>query len=123
MPSGVPPMGRSRRLPRQPVITPREGRVHANGRGFVPFIRGTLYEQLQDLAKAQGIETNERATKDETNSSLPADSSHAKSAHDHRLPKTWDDIQTGDLVLSQDTDPEDGWWEAIVVRKAGTLFT
>src|SRR5665811_939146 len=30
------------------------GRVHANGRGFVPFIRGTLYAELQDLAKAQG---------------------------------------------------------------------
>ena len=99
------------------------GQVHSTGRGFVPFIRRDLFEQLKDLAKAQGIETNEPAASDQTNSSLPVDSSHAKSPHGHRLPKTWDEIQPDDLVLAQDVDLKDGWWQAVVTKKNGDMYS
>jgi hypothetical protein len=46
-----------------------------------------------------------------------------KSQTSYRLPKSWDDIEVGDLVLAKDTDPENGWWEAIVVKKHGDMYT
>ena len=102
------------------------GRVHANGRGFVPFIRGNLYAQLQDLAKAQGIDPTDRALNGEPNSEPPAATAHGKSVpaetSEQRLPKNWDDIAVGDLVVAQDTDPKDGWWEATVVKKSGDMY-
>jgi hypothetical protein len=99
------------------------GRVNANGQGFVPFIRGALYEQLLELAKAQGVKTSDALTspKQKLASSATADSNSADS--EHRLPKSWDDIGVGDLVLIQDTDPQDGWWKAIVVQKKGEMYT
>src|SRR5450759_5729309 len=98
------------------------GRVHANGRGFVPFIRGTLYAELQDLAKAQGIDPTDRALNGEPNSEPPAATAESKSGPEQRLPKSWDDIAVGDLVVAQDTDPKDGWWEATVVKKNGDMY-
>jgi len=99
------------------------GRVHANGRGFVPFIRGNLYAQLQDLAKAQGIDPTDRALNGESNSESPAATAHGKSGPEQRLPKSWDDIAVGNLVLAQETDPKDGWWEATVIKKSGDMYT
>jgi hypothetical protein len=99
------------------------GRVHANGRGFVPFIRGNLYAQLQDLAKAQGIDPTDRALNGESNSETPAAPAHGKSGPEQRLPKSWDDIAVGNLVLAQETDPKDGWWEATVIKKSGDMYT
>ena len=64
------------------------GRVHANGRGFVPFIRGALYAQLQDLAKAAGIATNDNALNAKPTSETPAAPAERKSGPQHHLPKS-----------------------------------
>jgi hypothetical protein len=37
------------------------------------------------------------------------------------LPATWDDIDVGHLVIARDGDA--GWWEAIVVARAGDMLT
>ena len=99
------------------------GRVHANGRGFLPFIRGNLYEQLQDLAKAQSTKTNDSGLDGDPNSELPTKTAHGQSPTEQRLPKNWEDIDVGHLVVAQDTDPKEGWWPAIVVQNNGDMFT
>jgi hypothetical protein len=38
------------------------------------------------------------------------------------LPKNWDGIDTGNLVLAKDDSPMRAWWEAIPVERAGELF-
>jgi hypothetical protein len=38
------------------------------------------------------------------------------------LPRTWHEIGVGDLVVAQE-DPEDGWYEAIVVEVVNDMFT
>jgi hypothetical protein len=97
------------------------GRVHANASGFAPIARKAIYEVLTSIigGDAQSNQEGKRTQigTDEVSSSSPQKPSKP------RLPKTWDDIQPGDLVLSQDRDPADGFWEAIVVRKAGTMYT
>src|SRR5204863_25299 len=39
------------------------------------------------------------------------------------LPRHWDEIDAGHLVLAQDADPKEGWWPAIVLEKNGDMFT
>ena len=38
------------------------------------------------------------------------------------LPRTWDDIAPGHLVLAQEA-LDYGWWEAIVLGRTGDMFT
>jgi hypothetical protein len=99
------------------------GRVHANGAGFVPFIRQALYDDLTAVAKAHGVKIADTVANGNANSSPAAAPANTKSGPAPRLPKSWDDIAVGDLVLSQDTDPKEGWWQALVVRKAGEMVS
>ena len=83
------------------------GRIHANGTGFVPPIRGDLYSELQLAAgpsQASG-----------TTASAPATPAHG-------LPKDWDNIEVGHLVLAQENLLE-GWWEAIVIATDNDMLT
>jgi len=39
------------------------------------------------------------------------------------FPRSWEEIAVGQLVIAQETDPGDGWWEAIVVAVDGDRLT
>jgi hypothetical protein len=38
------------------------------------------------------------------------------------LPRSWDSIGVGHVVLGQD-NPEEGWWECVVVKREDELLT
>ena len=38
-------------------------------------------------------------------------------------PKTWSEIQLGSLVIAQEDDIEDGWWEAVVTEVRDDALT
>ena len=81
------------------------GRLYANGRGFVPNVRQDLYS---DLVVALALEpqaalSNGNGDKD----SLPAA---------RGLPRSWDEIGPGHLVIAQES-LDYGWWEAIVLDR------
>jgi hypothetical protein len=61
----------------------------------VPPIRPSLYDRLSELANPK-----------------PAPS----------LPRSWNDIEIGHLVLAQEV-PGEGWWETIVVAKDNDMLT
>jgi hypothetical protein len=86
------------------------GRLYANGRGFVPNIRQSLYS---DLVVALGLEPQAAVSKNGDKDSLPAA---------RGLPTSWDDIAPGHLVIAQES-LEYGWWEAIVLDRKGDSFT
>ncbi len=72
------------------------GRVHSSG-ALIPHVRRDLYEKVRTLAgplagQARG------------------------------LPRNWDDIDVGHLVIAYENS-EDGWWEAIVVEKNKDMLT
>jgi hypothetical protein len=71
------------------------GRIYASGHGFVPPIRPQIYERLSELADPK-----------------PAPG----------LPRGWDDIDVGQLVLAPEARRE-GYWEAIVVAKDNDILT
>jgi hypothetical protein len=86
------------------------GRLYANGRGFVPNIRQELYsEVLATLA----LEPEAALSLENDKDSLPAA---------RGLPRTWDEIAPGHLVIAQES-LENGWWEAIVLERKDDVFT
>jgi hypothetical protein len=80
------------------------GRLHANGKGLVPYIKGRLYFEL--LSAVVG-ETWPQQNPDPA----PQD-----------LPRSWDDVAPGHLVIARET-VECGWWEAVVIERTGDLVT
>ena len=84
------------------------GRLYANGRGFVPNIRQSLYS---DLVVVLGQEPD--AALSRNGNGLPAALG---------LPRSWDEIAAGHLVIAQES-LEYGWWEAIVLARKGDTFT
>jgi hypothetical protein len=85
------------------------GRLYANGRGFVPNIRQSLYS---DLVVVLGQEPQATLSKTGDKDSLPAA---------RGLPRSWDEIGPGHLVIAQEA-LEYGWWEAIVLDRQGDTF-
>ena len=86
------------------------GRLYANGRGFVPNVRQDLYS---DLVVALGLEPQAALSPETDKDSLPAA---------RGLPRSWDEIGAGHLVIAQES-LDYGWWEAIVLDRQGDTFT
>jgi hypothetical protein len=86
------------------------GRLYANGRGFVPNIRQDLYSHL---VVALAGKPEAALSPDDAKDSLPAA---------RGLPRTWDEVAPGHLVVAHESI-EDGWWEAIVIDRKDDVFT
>jgi hypothetical protein len=80
------------------------GRLHANGKGLVPYVKGDVYSELLFAALAP----------------LPPQINADPVPQD--LPRTWDDLAPGHLVIAKES-LELGWWEAIVIERTGDLVT
>ena len=91
------------------------GRIHANGTGFVPPIRGDLYSALQSAAEPP----QQSGTAASTAAASPA---AAPAAPAQGLPKDWDNIEVGHLVIAQENMAE-VWWEAIVIATDNEMLT
>ena len=74
------------------------GRIHATGNGSVPKVAQDLYDQINALVGGE-----------------PGVISTA-------LPKTWDEIAPGHLVIAQES-MTDGWFEAVVTKRDGDTLT
>jgi len=83
------------------------GRLYGNGRGFVPNVRQELYSEI---VAALSAEPQGTTTVPET---MPVASG---------LPRTWDEIAAGHLVIAQET-LDLGWWEAIVIGRKDDMFS
>ena len=84
------------------------GRLYSNGRGFVPNVRQSLYSEI---IVTLAVEPQAAVGKDQDE--LPVATG---------LPRTWDEIAPGHLVIAQEA-LEYGWWEAIVIARNGDMLT
>jgi hypothetical protein len=87
------------------------GRLYANGRGFVPNIRRELYSDV--VATLAGKPEQAVASSADDKDSLPVA---------RGLPRTWEEIGPGHLVVAQES-LDYGWWEAIVLDRKDKTFT
>jgi hypothetical protein len=94
------------------------GRVHATGRTFVPFIRRDLYDKLVAAAP----NGNPHPTSPPAGGSSATPGPKPPGGSSPNLPKTWQEISVGDLVVAQE-GPEDGWYEAKVAEVNGDMLT
>jgi hypothetical protein len=87
------------------------GRLYANGRGFVPNVRQALYSEVIVELNAEPKLTAVGPKDDKA--SLPVA---------RGLPRSWDEIAPGHLVIAQES-LDYGWWEAIVIDRNDDMFT
>jgi hypothetical protein len=80
------------------------GRLHASGKGLVPYIKGDLY---LDLIAANLNGEDPPASPDPTAQEIPG---------------SWDEIARGHVVIAKETS-ECGWWDAVVIERTGDLVT
>jgi hypothetical protein len=80
------------------------GRLHATGKGLVPYVKGEVYSELMCATLAT-----------EPPQPFP-------DPDPHELPRSWDDLAPGHLVIAKES-LEMGWWEAIVTDRTGDLVT
>ena len=76
----------------------------------MPNIRQYLYS---DLVVALGLEPQAALSPERDKDTLPVA---------RGLPRTWDEIGAGHLVIAQES-LDYGWWEAIVLDRQGDTFT
>ncbi|WP_316232258.1 hypothetical protein [Bradyrhizobium sp. SZCCHNR1051] len=112
------------------------GRVYGGGkvvRLFVPNIRRELYDKILEAAGplADGEPTAERADVPGLTSENPQAKGETDAATDHvrcispvtsGLPRSWEEITVGHMVLAHES-PDDGWWEAVVIKREEEILT
>lgn len=96
------------------------GRITAGEKGFIPFVRENLFAELLTAAKDHGIKLTPAMAK---YMASQAERAQKNAKGDPSLPKDWSQFAVGDLVLAQDSDPEDGWWRAIVIKTTGDMLS
>jgi hypothetical protein len=102
------------------------GRLYASGRAFIPNIRRALYDKLLATHgdSAKRLQTEEERAKDAASS--PSESAAGQvrcvSPVTSGLPRYWDDIGVGHMVLVHQS-AEDGWWEAVVIQREDEILT
>jgi hypothetical protein len=98
------------------------GRIYASGKAFIPNIRRDLFGKL-DAARQQPPEEIEGVVpinlfkeKDATEAAGKPPTVACASPMVSGLPKGWESIGPGHMVLAYE-GPGEGWWEAVVVQR------
>jgi hypothetical protein len=95
-----------------------KGKLFESGKAFVPFVKRTVYEQL---ATHLGDDYLTSAAARVESAQAAASESYAKASKGEaplHKPEDWSKLLAGDLVLASE-DPEEGWFEAVVVEATG----
>jgi hypothetical protein len=112
------------------------GRVHGGGKVvklFVPNIRRELYDQILEAARiaAEQSDANKEAGAAEQSAVVKTPNDQADtplpevrciSPVTSGLPRSWEEIAVGHMVLAHES-PDDGWWEAVVINREDEILT
>jgi hypothetical protein len=97
------------------------GRVYASGKAFVPNVRRDVYDKLVAIAEAASDDSVvHRAVSSATTRASPRVACVSPALPG--LPRSWDGVGIGHMVLVHES-PSDGWWEAVVVSRDDEILT
>jgi hypothetical protein len=104
-----------------------QGRIYASGKAFVPNIRRDLYDKLNAILAQPGDGSSilrlENPPNQPAATSDPApDNVPCVSPTIGGLPRSWESVGVGHMVLVHESH-EDGWWEAVVVAREDEVLT
>ncbi|MBN9051030.1 MAG: hypothetical protein J0H78_16365 [Rhizobiales bacterium] len=99
------------------------GRISKTGRGFVPYLPKGLHEGLKSLTSPSDASAKIKYAAAAAAKGDVVKAAVKESTKGLWLPTSWDKIGVGALVLAQDDDPKDGWWQAIVVDAKADVVT
>ncbi|TCV75920.1 hypothetical protein [Neorhizobium sp. S3-V5DH] len=97
------------------------GKLFGSGKAFVPFVKRTVYDQLATYLDDDYLAAAAARVEAVATAAGSAGEGYAKASKGEvppRKPEDWSKIAVGDLVLATD-DPEEGWFDAIVIEQAG----
>jgi hypothetical protein len=99
------------------------GRLYASGKAFIPNVKDSLLTELMAILRkpgdsSQAYKLENRPTK--ADGAQPA--VRCKSPITSGLPRSWDEIDVGHLILAHESY-EDGWWEAICIKREDDILT
>jgi hypothetical protein len=104
------------------------GRIYSSGKAFIPPIKRDLVEKLVAVLNSPGDESQTFKLAYPPGQT-PADEGHPEEAKirtaspvTYGLPRSWDSIQPGHVVLVLES-PADGWWEATVQEREEEILT
>ena len=83
------------------------GRLYTSGKGFIPNIRRDLVKSLNAVLATPGDESQK----------------HQRPGTTPGLPRSWDEIAVGQLVLATGDEPQDGFWESVVEARQADVLT
>jgi|SRR6201987_905745 hypothetical protein len=101
------------------------GRLYASGKAFVPPVRRDLVERLEAALATPGDESKAHrpaAAPAQTTEETEGVKVRTVSPISSGLPRSWDSIGVGHVVLGH-AGPEDGWWECVVLKREDELLT
>jgi hypothetical protein len=99
------------------------GRLYASGRAFIPPIRRDLYDKLfATKGKDAGFLQTEKIEGAASSGDASSPKVACVSPMTSGLPRSWDSVGVGHMVLIHES-PADGWWEAVVVQREDEVLT
>ena len=105
------------------------GKIFGSGKAFVPFVKGSLYDQLvafvplkDQVRPLRLVMANEPTAEGEGGADNPAPGGAARTSKTPpmSMPADWSGLVVGSVVLANET-PEEGWWAAVVTNIEGHL--
>ncbi|MCP3441989.1 hypothetical protein [Bradyrhizobium sp. CCGUVB14] len=99
------------------------GRLYASGKAFIPAIKETLLTELMTILRKPGdaseaYKLENRPQKNDSGDPLV----RCRSPITSGLPRNWEEVDVGHMVLAHE-GYEDGWWEAVVVKRENDILT
>jgi len=91
------------------------GRLYASGKAFVPPIRRDLLGKLKAALASPGDDS-------QVHEPTPEKGKERDGVVAAGLPRTWESIDVGHVVLVDDS-PEFGWWPCVVLNREDQVLT
>jgi hypothetical protein len=99
------------------------GRRYRSGKTFIPNIKESLLADLAAILREPGDDSEAyRLETRPTKKDSEGEAVRCKSPVTSGLPRSWDEIDIGHLVLAHESY-EDGWWEAICIKREEDILT
>lgn len=102
-----------------------EGRHYSSGKAFIPNIKQALLDELVAIVGQQGDTSQAYRIEDRSKFSDGATAGEpvrCVSPITSGLPRSWDTVNVGHMVLAHES-PDDGWWEAVVIKREDDILT